>query len=287
MSPGRSIRILYGVLLTMLVVTALGGIALLERMSPAIGQILEENVASAEAVEVMLAALARPDSADAREAFFDALSAAEGNVTEDAERESLAVVRRRADAALTGSPEAERAVVEALLTLGAINREAMHEADREARRLGSAGRWALSFLALMGVLAGVVAARRVRRDLVEPLIELDTVIDARRSGDLHRRLRPMGTTTLRPMLLALNELLDQLERTPSRRRVSEQAARAMVAALLDRSDEPLAVMDDDGEVIAASRDALDRLASDDEPEIEEVLAIDDAPLRLVRLVSPA
>lgn len=280
-------RVLYLVLLGMLVLTALGGIGLLERMSPAIGLILEENVASARAVETMLGALAQPDATGARGAFFGALEAAEANVTEEEERAQLTRIRASADAALAGDDRARRDAVEALLDLGAINRDAMHRADHEARRLGSAGRWAIAFLALMGIGAGVVAMRQARRRVLDPIAELATVVRARRGGDLHRRCRLVGAGAIRDVLTEVNELLDRAERAPDATRLSAQSSRAVIAALLDRSGEALAVMDADGAVVAASRSALDRIADEGASDAEELAAIEDGPLRLVRLEAPA
>src|SRR5690606_25993282 len=114
---------------------------------------------------------------------FEALTAAEGNVTEREERPLLEQLRAQSEPALDGDPAARAAVIEGLATLGAINRQAMARADSEARRLGSAGRWALAFLALAGLFAIVLSARRTRSSLLAPLVELQAVVASHESGD--------------------------------------------------------------------------------------------------------
>jgi hypothetical protein len=283
--------------------TALAGIALLERMAPAMGQILTDNVSSVHSVETMLAVLAVSDGpgdhavddanrdADRHERFYDALEAAEGNVTEDAERASLAHIRRDAEDALAGDRSAREDVVLALSVLSETNQAAMHRAGDEAIRLGSAGRWALAFLALFGLGGSSLIIRGARRRLVAPLAELAAALEAYRSGTPHRRCYVQRGGELREELSTLNALLDRVERplAGAGDRADGARARALVVALLDREGGPIAVVDAEGVVYAASREALDRIAEGEHPVADaiardaEVALVEGIDLRILRL----
>ena len=299
MSLERPLRVLFAMVLLAQVGTALAGIALLERMTPAIGQILADNVASVRAVETMLAVLAARGTDDAngavgaerRELFYDALAAAEGNVTEDAERATLARVRRDAADALGGDPSAHEDVVRDLVELADINQGAMHRADAEAIRLGSAGRWALAFFALLGLGGSAMAIRWARRHLLAPLAEIAATLEAYRSGASHRRCFLQRSDELREVLSTVNELLDRAERPLADVGDRDDVARmrALVTDLLDRQGAAMAVVDGGGALVAASREALDRIALEDRP-VADALAREDAvvevrgtDLRIVRL----
>lgn len=273
MKVGRQISMLTWLLVGVQVLTSLAGIAMLERMSPAIGRILRENVESVHAVEVMLAVLAGPaPDGEARARFEEALSAAEGNVTETAEPELLARIRAGSDGALAGDLEARAEVVSALSELGAINRAAMSQADEEALRLGSAGRWALAFLALVGLAASLLSIRRAGEQLLAPLAELVAVVTAFRQGDTHRRCQQLPPNELSDVLDHLDLLLDRAEHAMPVPVPHDERPRGALLALLDRMPRPALVLSEEGAVIAASQSALDRLTETGDELLERLRA---------------
>ena len=90
MNLRRNFLIGVGILLSLNLLLALGAIGLLTRMSPAIREIIEENVVSLEACEVMLSVLASGEeegelSSRSRRRYRDALERAKNNVTEKEE----------------------------------------------------------------------------------------------------------------------------------------------------------------------------------------------------------
>ncbi|MCA9609245.1 MAG: hypothetical protein KC619_26770 [Myxococcales bacterium] len=271
MKVGRQISMLTWLLVAVQVITSLAGIAMLERMSPAIGRILRENVESVHAVESMLAILTVPTiGASERQAFEAALAAAEGNVTEPEEPDLLARIRERSDAALAGDPGARADVVVALTELGAINRAAMGQADEEALRLGSAGRWALAFLALVGFAASLLSIRRAGEQLLAPLAEMVAVVTAFRQGDTHRRCQQLPPNELSDVLDHLDLLLDRAEHAMPAPVPHDERPRGALLALLDRMPRPALVLGEDGSVIAASQSALDRLTESDEALLDRL-----------------
>jgi len=196
-----------------LLATAVGAIALLDRIAPAVDRIVRENVVSLEAVEEMLTAVASlsvPGSADtAKRRFLVALAAAEENVTGEEEPAVLSELRRRADATFAGDSLALRQALAALGQLSAVNRQAVRDVEREARRLGSAGAWAVAALALAGFVASRFVARRFARRLFDPIEELGKVLEAAEEGNRFRRCRTAGAAKdVAETLQRVNRLLD-------------------------------------------------------------------------------
>ncbi len=88
MRLATQVRTAYLVLVGIQVLTSLAGIALLARMSPALGQVLAANEATVADAELMLAALATSPSPEASRRFEAALRRAEDAASDPAERGS-------------------------------------------------------------------------------------------------------------------------------------------------------------------------------------------------------
>ena len=271
----RQLRVIMAMLVILQVVTALAGIGLLERMTPAIGKILAENVRSAAAVETMFARLAeRPVTDAAKASFSEALAIARGNVTEDAERPEIRAVETSWQAAFDGDAQAQATTVLALLRLGEINRDAMTQADADARRLGAAGRWALAFLALLGFIVSFLAVGRTRRQVLEPLSDLLATVRASRRGDVHRRCTLEQGLEITEVAEAMNGLLDDRRRTEPR--VTGVIHREALPILLDGWAQPVVLVDARGAVVASNGAALRILGDRGEGILERVRAGDEA-----------
>lgn len=217
----RELMVAIGVLLAMHLITTFGAIGLLVRMTPAIENILRENIVSNEAADEMLSILAEAGHAavelHAQKSFNAALERARRNITEDAERSVLDSIGNLAPLALAGSSVAVREVVSALNQLISINRNAMGDVDREAQRLGTAGAWALVFLSLVTFLVGIAVLRRIRLHVMVPLVELRDTLLAAQSGDRFRRAKIVDPPLeVRHLLESVNQLLDERASKQSR-----------------------------------------------------------------------
>jgi len=202
------------VLVGLQIVTAFGAIGLLGRMSPAIEQILDENVASNEAAEEMLAVLALgPEEGGTRERFAIELERARSNITEPGEVPVIDAIEDASGRLFDGDAIARRTVVGGLIDLVHINRAAMRQTQHEAQRLGVAGAWAAVVLALLGFAASVLVLRRATAAVLDPLAELEQTLDAFRQGNPFRRCRGTGASEeMRRVLDTVNELLDEAHR---------------------------------------------------------------------------
>lgn len=256
------IRLIVAALLLNQLVLAFASIALMTRMTPAIEEIIVENVVSIEAVEVMLGALASPDrgSPSTRDDFMIALEHAETNVTEDSERPHIATLRQRGPLALSGDTEALRQTVDSLRELGRVNVTSVRAADQNAKRLGAAGAWTAAFLGALGFVLSVLAVRRVTRRFVEPLDDLALTVEAYRTGDVHRRFSAHDAPTeLQRIGETVNGLLLDKLATPPERGASELVDRAATLFFLDALPNPAALLGRDGGLLAANLAGADRM----------------------------
>lgn len=273
------IRLVVGALLGIQVLTMIAAVALLARMAPALDQILEDNEKSIRAVERMLLALAdpapEPGQPDPRRVHFErALAEAEGNITEPEEEPVLARIVEHKDAALDGDPVAFATLRAELWTLGDINRESMLDANARAKRIGTAGAWALVFLGLLGVGCSLGLMRRARFKLINPVYEVGAVLDACRAGDTHRRLNPAGASEeFREIAEVVNLLVG--EHFSKRERGWEASAkldRVALLRLLDQAREPTFVFDPHGAIAAANEAALEMLSGPAGTQLRETVA---------------
>ena len=208
----RRYALAFTMLIALQVVTSFGAIGLLGRMSPAIEEILNENVASNEAAEEMLSALALgAGETGGNRVFADALERARRNVTEEQEVPVLDRIERYGNAALAGDTTAFEPAVIALGELIRINRAAMWKANATAKRLGRAGAWSAVVLALAAFGTGVLIVRHAQMRIFAPLARLTAVLQAWRNGDVHRRCHAAtAADEMQRVLESVNALLDQV-----------------------------------------------------------------------------
>jgi hypothetical protein len=215
-SVKRELQLGIGVLTLTMVLLAFGSIGLLSRMAPAIDQILKENMYSIQAAEDMMVAVALSvgDAAADREIegrFFGALERARSNVTlieEPAVLDEIEEGYRR----LLADPSASRQpILRALEELVAMNRQAMQETRDRASRLSEAGAWSMVLMAIFGFTAAVIVVIRTRRNVVEPLSEIQSVLTAHDEGDVFRRCQfKDASSEVRELMVTVNDLLDRV-----------------------------------------------------------------------------
>lgn len=216
MRLAQAVQVGSWLLVGLIVLMSLGSIGLLMRMAPAMAGILERNERSLSACEEMLAVLTLIGDVDGHEKerqrarFEEALKRAKGNVTEKGEAEVLESIASGMPAVFAGDREVRRQVVKALIRFGEINREAMKQADRQAQQFGEAGIWGIVFMAICVFSVGLLFLRRLLQHLVNPMVELNAVITAYRSGDIMRRCSGVDLPQdVRAVFQGINEILDQ------------------------------------------------------------------------------
>lgn len=257
------------------VMLGFGAVALFGRMSPAIEHILAENVVTLEATEQMLVALADPalDAEAARADFEAGLERAKANITEDAERPLIDAIERLTPRAFaTPSSGARARLVGKVVALAEVNRRSMEERDAAARRLGLAGAWAVVVVALLILGLTTLMTRRLEARMLGPLVTLSAQAQKIRSGDVYLRCTEAGAPEIMELAALTNELLDN-QHSPRPPQRLARADRQIVLHLLDRRPGPWLVADEDGELIACNKEALERIEQRGHPTREEVLAL--------------
>lgn len=271
------IRLGVGTLLLVQILLMFAAVGLLSRMTPAVDRILEENERSIHAAERMLIVLAEPPSdeltrlADRRQRFGQALEDARENITDEREVPVIAQLDAQLEAGLAGDPAALAELRVALGRLGDINRDAMHEANAQAKRLGTAGAWMLAMLGLLGLALSVMVIRRFQAKLILPVYELGAVLEACREGDRHRRFNPIDASAeFRDVAQVVNSLVgEHFGRLEKDWESVAKLDRSALLWLLDRRSEPTFVCGDDGKLLAANHAGLDQLRTRGGSELRE------------------
>jgi len=285
----RSLRLGFVVLLAVHLATAFTAVALLGRMRPAIELIIEDNVRSLEAVEEVLTVLSDPTADERDERAHAAFDRAAHNVTNEEERPVIELIRVNLDNALAGDDAAVAIVSSQLRRLAEINRHDLETSDRRAQQLGSAGAWTVVILTLFTLTFGVVARRRLDTQVLVPLEELHEVVDDLGEGHALRRCRPnlVAAGELGQIMHTFNRLLDDRVENrapdPDDQQAEATANRAVLLALLEGHARPAAVLTDEGKLVAASRDLMDRIASDEEVMARLRAAIDGEGAKVLKI----
>lgn len=253
-----------GILLIMQLLTAFAAIALFNRMSPAVEEILQENVISHQAASDMLAILAGPVPDQRADAFALALEVAREHVTDPREQLMVDIIESRGAAALAGDLRANIEVVDALRHLTVINRELMQQANRVALQRGRAGAWTAVVLGISTFVIGATIYRRMRTRIERPMLEIDRTLLAVRAGEAIRRCAPLGgPREMQRVAQNVNWMLDRW--MLQREHGSEDRLRSSLLHLLDRYSTPMLLVEPTDGILAMNRSALELLDREERP----------------------
>ncbi len=203
------------ILVTLNIVMAFGSIWVFMRMTPAIEIIIDQNERSLIACEEMLSNLAMANQSDKqlerlRSSFSKALERAKNNITEEEEPVAIKAIDDNYIQAFAGNTEGRTKTVSAIHHLSEINRSAMLKADRKAKQFGNAGAWGVVFMASAVFMAGMLFMRRLQKNVIKPLEEIHSVIQAIRMGDKMRRCTEADMPhDIKTIFSGINEVLDQ------------------------------------------------------------------------------
>lgn len=187
---GINIGAWFLVALNMLI--ALGAISVFTRMSPAIAEIIEKNGKSLQLCENLLSIIAKIQIEPARKdeltiEFVNSLKLAKKNITESDEPDIIAKITTHYPAALANDKKALLITIEAIQDLAQVNRLAMVNADKNARRLGQSGAWGVVFMALCSFLASIIFNSHLNKRILIPVEEIKSVFIAHLNGEVRRR----------------------------------------------------------------------------------------------------
>ena len=192
MRVSHSVKLGLWVIIVGNIVMALGSIWAFGRMTPAIEQIIDRNARSLYSGEQMLRVLATIAidtvlNESAAYEFEKALFQAEKNITEEEEPVAIAAIYTYYKGACHANRDSLQKTVSAVVKLCEINRAAMIVADKQARQFGFAGAWAVVFMAVAMFLSGMIYLGALKKNVLIPFEEIQSVFTARKKGDTIRR----------------------------------------------------------------------------------------------------
>lgn len=211
----QSVRLGAWFLIGLNLVMAFGSIWVFMRMAPAIEIIIEQNEKSLHACEEMLSALVMANQSEnedgsIKKTFLDALNRAKSNITEKEEPIAIEAISENYTSAFEDNGDGIKKTVAAILHLAEINRDAMVVADWKARSFGNAGAWGIVFMASAVFLVGLLFMKGLKKSLVKPLEEIDSVVKAVKAGDITRRCTgPDVPQDIQVIFSGINDILDQ------------------------------------------------------------------------------
>lgn len=207
MQAGKTVMVGVWLMIAFNLLLAFGAVWSFQRMSPEIRRVYERNVVSLDACENML--LAMTGGAVDFEAFSEALSAAERNITEEGEKETLARIRSRLAALEKNDGAAKTETIADIKALSLCNKKAIVSSAEKTQRLRRAGAWGIVFTTLVFFMAAAVFEQRLRRTFIVPLKELGAVLEARMRGDRYRRCNGIDASAdMKRIFKSVNDLLD-------------------------------------------------------------------------------
>jgi len=187
-------------------IVGIGAISLVERLVPAIDEILRENSATVAAAATMHEALILSQE----EKFEKAVTFALGNVTIDSEQPVLKEIVALGKEYWSGDLEKRSLLSEKITELSAINLKTMSEKENKARLLGLSGAWALGFLVVLAIVLQLILRSRIIDAQIEPISDLLSVLRDYSEGNSLRRFRNSSAgNEIQKGGQMLNDILDR------------------------------------------------------------------------------
>ncbi len=193
----------------------IGAIFLIERIVPAIDEIMQENAYSVQASNQMLLNLPNSklnSSMDEQRVarFWRAYQQAVSNITIKGEAELLSAIRESASNLIDGKTTEALPLQEQIIQLSNLNLETMETKNNKAKTIGHAGAWALGFLVILSLLLQLALRAKILLNIIEPHIEISEVIRDYTEGNKQRRANIVeGSREIKEAGRLLNQVLDQ------------------------------------------------------------------------------
>lgn len=208
---------IFNTLVVLSLIFGLGSIALIERIVPAIDNIMNENAVSVSSAVAMLNILNQRQSGTdlvfLKSEFLTQLQKAQENITMDDERPILTEIERVVDSLFLEARDESLSIrtSQLLLELANLNLDVMASKNAEAKRLGLAGGWAVGVLLIVTILLLLVFKKRVEKTIVVPIENLSEAIQAYLLGNKMRRytLTHEESLDIKKLAVQANKLLDE------------------------------------------------------------------------------
>lgn len=191
----------------------IGALYLIERIVPAIDEILKENAYSVSSAVLMQESLNSSNNGNSqkKEQFWQAYEKAKSNITIKGEEELILEIKNLGEAYWNGSESSLNSLSQKVVLLAEMNLHEMNKKNTNARAIGLAGAWALGFLVLISLIIQLILRKRLFLSLIQPTTNLIAVINDFVSGNYQRRVPHDNDASneLKNASAQLNKLLDR------------------------------------------------------------------------------
>ena len=176
------------------------------RLSPEIERINQSNTQSLYIVEQMLSAEINNDI----KTFEENLLKGKNNITEPQETEKFVQIENAYKKAFMGDVQARKILISNITELSEINRVAIINYAQNAKKLSITGTWVIAFMIFIVWSIGIIILTNLRKTIIEPLDELEDVLDKVAKGNKHRRCPSTAPTKdFQKIYDGVNNLLDK------------------------------------------------------------------------------
>ena len=180
----KKIHFYFLILLIFSTVMAIAGIRGFLRLAPAIDEINLHNTRSLYYAEQMLSELVVNRN---MKNFENAMHLEKANITEVGEADLIKKIEKNYKSAFSGNIKKEEEIVDYIIDLSTINRNAMKRATIEANQLSSVGAWVIVFLTIFIWFLGFMLMKSIEKGFIKPLDELNDVLAKYNQGNKLRR----------------------------------------------------------------------------------------------------
>ncbi len=202
----KSIPFSIFVLLVFATLMAIASIRAIYRLVPEIDRINRSNTQSLYLIDNMLLAEVNSDLA----AFEENLNKEKENITETEESDKIAQIDIVYKKAFEGDTHSKRLLISALADLAEINRLAMIDYAQNAKKLSIVGTWVIVFMIIIVWSIGLIILGSLKKTIIEPLKELEDVLNKVQKGNKLRRCPTTAPTAdFQKIYDGVNELLDK------------------------------------------------------------------------------
>lgn len=204
----KKIYFYFLILLIFSTVMAIAGIRGFLRLAPAIDEINLHNTRSLYYAEQMLSELVVNRN---MKNFENAMHLEKANITEVGEADLIKKIEKNYKSAFSGNIKTEEEIVDYIIDLSTINRNAMKRATIEANQLSSVGAWVIVFLTIFIWFLGFMLMKSIEKGFIKPLDELNDVLAKYNQGNKLRRCpKQAPNKNFQKIYDSINILLDKL-----------------------------------------------------------------------------
>ena len=185
---------------------AIAGMRAIYRLGPDIDNINSRNTQSLYLIDNMLIAEVNSDI----ENFEKNFTLEKANITEPQEADEIAEIDNIYKNAFNGDYKAKKQLVKKLAQLAEINRVAIADYAINVKKLSVTGMWVIVFMLFIVWTTGIIILNRLKKTIVDPMIELADVLDKSQKGNKLRRCPTVAPTNVFQKIYdGVNNLLDR------------------------------------------------------------------------------